>query len=106
MPTVTSGNKPSYVVFRAPLHQTNGITGRIRLDAAPVARKPVETEEQRLGREAMSRAGDYAKAQASTSTLWLMTRLMMNYAWPRQVKLLQRVEGADLGSCSSRLKPA
>ena len=70
--------------------QTNGITGRVRLDAAPVApSEPVETEEQRLG--------DYAKAQSIYEHALVNEpandelRLALE-----QVKLLQRVEGADL----------
>lgn len=77
--------------------QANGITGRVRLDAAPVAQsEPVETEVQRLGREAIE-AGDYAKAQS------IYERALVNEPANdelrlalEQVKLLQRVEGADL----------
>jgi thioredoxin domain protein len=77
--------------------QANGITGRVRLDAAPAAQsEPVETEEQRLGREAIE-AGDYAKAQSIYEHALVNDpanddlRLALE-----QVKLLQRVEGADL----------
>ena len=76
--------------------QANGITGRVRLDAAPAAQsEPVETE-QRLGREAIE-AGDYAKAQSIYEHALVNDpanddlRLALE-----QVKLLQRVEGADL----------